>query len=190
MHNPRKYWDQRYRDGRSSGAGSEGAEAEYKAAFISEFIRYWDVHDIIDWGCGDGHVLSLMDLNGAHYTGIDVSPTVITRLSVKYAADEMIRFKLPIMFDREYDLALSLDVLFHLPSDIDYRAYLIDLFDSSDEFVIIYSTDYDMEYAGNHVRRRNFTADIAEWFPSWELKHTTEPLYEGAAQFFVYNRKD
>lgn len=183
------YWEQRYRDGRSSGAGSEGEEGAYKAQFVSGFISFWGINRVIDWGCGDGQVLAQIELNCAEYVGIDVSPTAVSRLGLKYLDDPNMFFSTPSQFHPDPgDLALSMDVLFHLVSPLEYYDYMHDLFRSSEYYVIIYSTDYNEPYTGNHVRRRHFTTDIKRWFPEWQLMYKEEPLYDGAAQFFVYQK--
>jgi hypothetical protein len=39
------------------------------------------------------------------------------------------------------------------------------------------------------VFRREFTPDVAERFPDWELKTIETPLREGLASFFVYMKR-
>lgn len=190
---PKHYWEQRYRLGRSSGAGSEGAEGRYKAAYLSEFIAENDVQSVVDWGCGDGQVLKQADLHGAQYIGIDISPTIIAKMRDKFAKlGPRYLFYTVDAFETgtrtQHDLALSFDVLFHFPDDTDYRQYLTNLFSSSSKFVMIYSTNYDLGRTAKHVYRRTFTTDVAQWFPEWSLSIIEMPLREGAASFFVYEK--
>lgn len=187
---PAGYWERRYRDGRTSGAGSEGDEGAYKAAYLSKFIADHDVNTIVDWGCGDGQVLELVDLHGAYYRGMDISPTIVDRMTVKFP---LLDFSVPTRKGRHvgkpFDLALSFDVLFHFPDEIDYADYLGQLFDSAEKYVMIYSTNYAGGRTSRHVFRREFTPDIAERFPDWELTTVETPLREGLASFFVYEKK-
>jgi cyclopropane fatty-acyl-phospholipid synthase-like methyltransferase len=183
---PAGYWDRRYREGRTSGAGSEGEEGAYKAQYVSEFIRHREVTSVIDWGCGDGQVLELVDLHGALYHGVDCSPTILDRMRRKFPQHS---FSTDEVHQPTADLALSMDVLFHLPADHDYNAYLHDLFKSARRFVIIYATNYAGGRTARHVFRREFTPDIAKRFPDWELTTVETPLREGLASFFVYEKK-
>jgi SAM-dependent methyltransferase len=192
QYTPAGYWDRRYREGRTSGAGSEGDEGSYKAKYVSDFICDHGIKSVIDWGCGDGQVLDLVDLRGADYMGIDVSPTILKRLRKMYG-DRYV-FTTPedatIPGGEWYaDLALSMDVLFHLPDDVDYFGYIDNLFGSAARFVVIYATNYAGGRTARHVFRREFTPDIAERFPDWELTTVETPLREGLASFFVYEKK-
>lgn len=190
---PAGYWDRRYREGRSSGAGSEGNEGQYKADYVSDFIHNRKIKSVIDWGCGDGQVLELIRLEDAQYIGIDVSKTIITRMRKKFAEfGPRYLFHTPDAYETftrtRFDLALSLDVLFHLPDDRDYFSYLEHLFGSAEKYVMIYATNYAGGRTARHVYRRAFTPDIAERFPEWKLATVESPLRGFLASFFVYEK--
>lgn len=185
---PAGYWERRYRDGRTSGAGSEGDEGAYKAAYISDFIAAHEVQRVIDWGCGDGQVLAQIDLHGAKYLGTDVSPTARDLAQSRRPELSFVPPSDIIANGVTADLGLSMDVLFHLPYMNDYLEYLDRLFGTSTAFVVIYSTNYAGGRTAHHVYRREFTPDIAELFPDWELTTVETPLREGLASFFVYEK--
>jgi SAM-dependent methyltransferase len=206
---PAGYWERRYRDGRTSGAGSEGDEGAYKAKYLTDFTHKHGITSVIDWGCGDGQVLELVRFpEGIHYVGVDVSPIVVNRLREKFVSPysfatvdehmtrvENLRLRLQANTPHEitghalvYQLAVSMDVLFHFPDDTDYFSYLLKLFGSADKYVMIYSTNYAGGRTARHVFRREFTPDIAERFPNWELRTVETPLREGLASFFVYEK--
>lgn len=185
---PAGYWERRYRDGRTSGAGSEGDEGQYKADYVSDLIHNRHIESVIDWGCGDGQVLERMRLEGAEYLGVDVSLTIVNRMREKFSEYEFIT-PVPGMNGLTWELGLSMDVLFHLPDDADYFEYLDRLFGHATRFVVIYSTNYAGGRTARHVFRREFTPDIAERFPDWELTTVETPLREGLASFFVYEKK-
>lgn len=186
---PTGYWDRRYREGRTSGAGSEGAEGQYKADYVSDFVHDRNITSVVDWGCGDGQVLELMRLEGASYTGVDVSRTIVDRMSVKFPEHRFVAQDAAVHnWESAYDLALSMDVLFHLPGDADYFGYLDQLFGSATRFVVIYSTNEAIGRTARHVFRRQFTPDIAERFSEWKLTIEEPPLRDGLASFFVYER--
>lgn len=191
---PAGYWERRYRDGRTSGAGSEGDEGAYKAAYVSDFIAEHAVKTIVDWGCGDGQVLTQIELPAdAQYIGVDISPLMVARMrsdqafpGPRYLFHTIDSFSTGTR--TRLELALSMDVLFHFPDDQDYGEYLMRLFQSAEKYVIIYSTDYAGGRTARHVFRREFTPDIAEQFPDWELTIAETPLREGLASFFVYEK--
>lgn len=194
QYTPAGYWDRRYREGRTSGAGSEGDEGAYKAAYVSKFVTDNDVMSILDWGCGDGQVLRKMDLPGLGdpeyvvYTGVDVSPTIVARMRREFPFLEFHAPEDAVNWGFSAELTLSMDVLFHLPDDIDYFGYLDQLFGSSTRFVVIYATNYAGGRTARHVFRREFTPDIAERFPDWKLTTVETSLREGLASFFVYEK--
>lgn len=186
---PAGYWDRRYRDGRTSGAGSEGHEGAYKAAYISAFIAKNNVVTVVDWGCGDGQVLEQIKFpKGTSYTGVDVSQTIVDRMRVKFPAHRFFGPDDEHSYEDAYRMSISMDVLFHLPDDRDYFDYLDHLFNSAVRHVVIYATDTPDGRTARHVFRRKFTVDIAERFLDWELKTAEPPLREGLASFFVYGK--
>lgn len=203
------YWDRRYRDGRSSGAGSEGAEGVYKADYVSKFCAEHDVTSVIDWGVGDGQVLELIQFpRNVAYRGLDVSPTIIKKMHEKFPVHyefetvdnylktitelkKRMQANTPHKIEGhalQYQLALSLDVLFHFPDDDDFARYLSNLFSSTRRYVIIYSTNYDGGRTSRHVMRREFTRDVAVLHPEWKLVKIESPLKNGLASFFVYEK--
>lgn len=191
---PAGYWDRRYREGRTSGAGSEGDEGAYKAQYVSDFIREHDIMSVLDWGCGDGQVFRLMNLptlgdsNYVVYTGVDVSSTILDRMRREFPFREFASPQQAVASGYTAELTLSMDVLFHLPDDGDYFEYLGQLFNSATRYVVIYSTNEPIGRTARHVFRRQFTPDIAERFPEWKLIREEPPLREGLASFFVYER--
>ena len=194
-------WEQRYRLGGNSGQGSYGVLAEFKAKILNQFVEEFDVKSLVEFGCGDGSQLMLA--NYPHYVGLDVSQKAITICNEKFIDDKRKRFFLynPYSFDGKTEqfkaeLALSLDVIYHLVEDHVYSTYLIHLFGAGTKYVIIYATDKDKpgRFYERHVRHRKFTKDIAVRFPSWNLIKKIKnkyPVGEGMAEaspadFFIY----
>lgn len=68
------YWEERYRSGGSSGAGSHNRLAAYKAEVSNEFVTQNAVGIVLEFGVGDGAQLSLAKY--PQYVGVDVSRTV------------------------------------------------------------------------------------------------------------------
>lgn len=161
------YWEMRYRLGGHSGAGSRGTHAEYKAVVLNNFIARHGIGSVIEFGCGDGYQLAMIQCN--EYTGVDVSPTVIRKCKEQFDGSPSKHFLLLEDYDGgKADLSMSLDVIFHLVEDRIYHAYLDRLFAAAEQFVVIYSTSVDMPNTHTpHVRHRDVAADCAMRFPSF-----------------------
>lgn len=179
------YWDRRYARGRTSGAGSEGELAAAKAAHVRNIIDREQVSSIIDWGAGDGHVLGLIRPQ-VPYHGIDVSRIAVTRLQRMFPQHS---FSLATNYrGNRADLALSLDVIFHLVNELDYEVYMQRLFGSAERLVLIHATDHDGGQTSRHVKWRHWTADVAQWFglAGWQLvERPDDPTRLG---FYLYRR--
>ena len=192
------YWDRRYSSGGNSGGGSYGELAEFKAKIINKFVQDNNIQSVIEYGCGDGNQLKLAEY--PRYLGFDVSPTAISLCKRIFAHDATKTFAVMQDYAEETaELALSLDVIYHLVEDQIFNAYMQTLFRSAQRFVIIYSsnTDEQTNRVAAHVRHRNFTAWIDENRPDWEVtQHIPNafPYQDDAsegflADFYFYARR-
>lgn len=180
------YWDRRYRDGRTSGAGSEGESAVRKAATINQLIKNEGVKSVVDWGVGDGTVLSMMSTEVDYY-GIDISRFTIHRLRREWQHEPRRRFALLNEVGAvTADLGLSLDVIFHCVDDLDYELHLRRLFASAKRLVLIHSSDYNGGRTARHVRWRKFTGDVEHIAPGWLLE--SKPDNPRELGFYLYRR--
>ena len=50
-----EYWIRRYEAGKTSGVGSYGKFARYKAKVLNEFVSKHSIESVIEYGCGDGN---------------------------------------------------------------------------------------------------------------------------------------
>ena len=172
----RGYWDDRYRAGATSGAGSYGPMAEFKAEVLNAFVRERGVRSVLEFGCGDGAQLARAEYPA--YVGLDVAPRAVEICARRFAGDASKRFfvysdrfpeDLPPEAGRA-ELSLSLDVLYHLVEESVFDRHLRDLFASADRFVVVYSSDFDRtEPTAPHVRHRRFTTWVGEQAPAWRL---------------------
>lgn len=191
------YWENRYKQGGDSGAGSYNLLAEYKASVINQFLRDKEIKSVIEWGCGDGNQLSL--INYPEYLGFDVSPTGLDICKEKFKTDTTKSFKHVAQYEEERsDLAISLDVIYHLVEQQVYLTHLSSLFRSSTKWVLIFSSDHtENDGLAEHVKHRKFTLDIEEFHPDWELvkvwdnPHPFNGDYKTGttATFHLYERK-
>jgi len=190
------YWEERYRKGGNSGAGSYNELAAYKADFINNFIRANGLTRLFDFGSGDGNQAVYLQIE--NYLGVDVSKTAVAMCRDKFKADAKKKFVIynPESFKGELaafkpQLSISMDVLYHLVEDEVFARYMADLFGTAGEHVIIYASNFDCKEKSLHHRDRNFTPYVERTFPKWTLVKTeTNPHREKSiADFFVYSKK-
>ena len=89
------------------------------------------------------------------------------------------------------DLAISLDVIYHLTEDEIFETYLTHLFAAATRFVIIYATNLEISGTAPHVRHRRFTPWVDSHCASWRLLNVKEGPNSsglGRADFFSYMR--
>lgn len=196
--NSHHYWEQRYQSDKDSGAGSYGRLADFKAEVLNHFVKNNDIASVIEYGCGDGHQLSLAKYPS--YIGFDVSEKALEMCKSLFKADTSKSFY--SMFDKDYrhlkaDLVLSLDVIYHLIEDTVFDSYMQRLFDSSKRYVIIYSSNYD-KVLTPHVKCRKFTDWIEshnsttwrqiDYIPNRYPFDESDPNHTSMADFYIYER--
>jgi hypothetical protein len=190
-----KYWERRYEEGAHSGAGSYGLLAEFKADVLNAFVARHDVDTVIEFGCGDGN--QLRQAKYKSYRGYDVSNTAIRKCKELFQTDEHKSFYLMSEYNGEKsDLSISLDVVYHLVEDVVFNQYMRTLFEASNAYVIIYSSNSESNdgYISEHVRHRKFTNWIERHLANWRLVDHVPNLYpydaesqEGSfADFFIF----
>jgi SAM-dependent methyltransferase len=189
LRSSRQYWIERYSHGGNSGFGSLYKFAEFKANVLNKFVNEHAVATVIEYGCGDGNQLSLAHY--PRYTGFDISPLAISLCRNNFKNDKSKTFKLMHEYWGETaQLALSLDVVYHLIEDDVFHDYMKRLFDSSEKYVIIYSTNIDKQqvFQAKHVRHRRFTDWINENRPQWSLQQRIPGVYSGKVSndFFIF----
>lgn len=199
----RKYWDTRYAAGGTSGLGSYGEVAEFKARILNDFVKKYDVKTVIEFGCGDGNQLSLADYPS--YIGLDISKSAIRLCIARFKEETNKSFFLydPDLFQDNHglfgsELAVSLDVIYHLVEDEVFYAYMKHLFLASQKFVIIFSSDTEANpvHLAPHVRNRNFSEWIEKNIAGWKFIERIPNIFadkdnlyaHAAADFFIYKK--
>lgn len=191
------FWEQRYSTGGTSGPGSYAHLAEFKAEVLNKFVKENSISKVIEYGCGDGNQLKLADYPS--YLGFDVSSTAVAICRQVFENDATKSFKSTKDYDGETaPLTLSLDVIYHLVEDEVFESYMHRLFDSSERFVIIYSSNTDVNPRGlaPHVRHRNFTTWVEAHQPNWTLNKFIPNRYplkddqkkESFADFYIFEK--
>jgi SAM-dependent methyltransferase len=194
------YWEQRYEAGSDSGRGSYGKSARFKAKTLNEFVTRYEIASVIEFGCGDGNQLALAEY--PTYIGYDVSDNAVARCRARFSHDPTKVFHSLADYGGERaDLAISLDVIYHLVEDDVFAAHIRTLFGAAERFVIIYSTNAEIGQPSErtHVRHRHFTDFVAECAAGWQLRQEIGNSHRHtrntggspwSADFFVFGRSD
>jgi SAM-dependent methyltransferase len=186
------YWENRYKSGGDSGFGSYGNPAKEKANYINNTLRSFEIKSVIDFGCGDGNQLGLLELGNCSYLGIDIACASIQICEKKYT-DSNLNFMYVVDFDSlnlpSCDLALSMDVIYHLTDNDTYFSYLDKLFETA-KYVLIYSMDFDDPGWNGHSRPRKFSQDVSLRYPNFGLidKTNSADLEQKYMQYFLYKK--
>lgn len=186
------YWDNRYKNGGTSGFGSYGRPAIDKARYINRIIEIFEVASVVDLGCGDGNQLGLLELDRSSYIGLDASGTAIEICKQQYKEPNLTFFHVvdfELLDLPASDLALSMDVIYHLTDDRTYFLYLDKLF-SSAKRVLIYSMDFNDPNWNGHSRPRKFSEDISLRYPNYKLIDKTDNSdpEQVDMKFFLYEQ--
>jgi hypothetical protein len=193
--NSADYWERRYERGGNSGAGSYNRLARFKAEILNEFVKREGVRSVVELGSGDGAQLALASYPS--YVGIDISPTAVEMCRKRYPHHRFFHTS-EVPADLTCDLAMSLDVIYHLVEDDTFDRYMRQLFDSAGRFVAIYSSNEDKPGPASHVRHRRFTDWIAlnranfgrrEHIPNPYPFDPADPDHSSFADFHFFERE-
>lgn len=196
------YWQERYASGGRSGSGSYGHLAEFKAATINQFVWSHGVERVVEFGCGDGNQLGLARY--PRYLGLDVAQTAVDLCRSKFSGDSTKAFE---VYDpaRELaapvgcaDLAISLDVIYHLVEDRVYRRYIDDLRAATTRYLIVYSTNRRSLFwrRDRHVLHRRFVPDLVAdgefemigYIRNPHRRRTWQHRKRSKSDFFIFER--
>ena len=191
MLNSKKYWIERYKKGGDSGYGSYGKFCIFKNKILNNFVNEKNIQSVIELGCGDGN--QLINSNYPKYIGYDISIDAINLCKSLFKNDNTKSFHLleKKTIIPKAELTLSIDVLYHILEEDTYKNYLYNLFNSSEKYVILYSTNNN--YTNNyHIKSRNFTKYCEEKFRNFKLIDKIENIYKevggSGADFYIYEK--
>lgn len=189
MFNSKKYWNDRYVKGHTSGSGSYNNLAQFKGDVINNFIEKNEIKSIVDYGVGDGNQLKLINTDKLIYTGIDVSEFIISKCKEEFKDDKTKRF---IHTDNIYnelkaELVLSCDVIYHLIEDDIYKEYMDNLFSMSNRYVIIYAPNVNYNEA-THVTKREFIEYIFDNYTTFNLVERIKGNI--GCPFYIFQKND
>ena len=145
----RAFWNERYRTlpWLGSGPGSRGIAQQYKASLLKTVLLNNDITSVLDVGCGDlcwlrTDRLSVQDLEGIRYVGLDISEAAVdaNRRSfpeLEFELYDLARDPLPV----HADLVLCFDVLIHQTSREQFTTCLTHLLDGIERHAFVSYTN-------------------------------------------------
>ena len=190
--NSHDYWLRRYRLGGDSGVGSGGASAAYKADYLNTFVMQHGISSMIDLGCGDGRNAVLLSVPS--YLGLDISPRAVALARARCSGQHKRFAVLGTEVPTPADLAISMDVVYHLIEDDVLEGHLSLLSQIATRYILIYGTDHDAVGAP-HVRHRQISNRFLALNAGWSLAHREPNRLYGAdwrtnPHFCVFERKN
>ncbi|MEK3731908.1 MULTISPECIES: class I SAM-dependent methyltransferase [Paenibacillus] len=190
-----EYWDDNYSNGGTSGRGSYGELADFKAEVVNELVERNGVRTVIEFGCGDGNQLSLMKY--PEYLGLDVAASAVQLCTERFKDDPGKRF---MQYDprtfadgklSKFDMVVCLDVLYHITDDEDFEATLRHIFDSSSDLVVLYTrlTTGKEAHVVDTIKDRDIFGHLRK-FPDFSIEAIVPQRYrDQSSSDFIIMRK-
>jgi SAM-dependent methyltransferase len=189
-----EFWNLHYRAHGTSGPGSRGDAARFKASEMNRIVATNAIQTVVEFGCGDGYQLGLLSI--PRYVGLDVSPRAVQLCIEQFRHDNTKSF---LRYDPyswqdnlrviHADMSLSMDVILHLVEDEIFHKYMMDLFGAADHLVAIYSSNVAASEA-QFTQHRHFTDWVSTHQPGWRMtEHVPNPDGSGT-DFYLYRRVD
>ena len=151
-----QYWDQRYIDDGTSGAGSIGDYRNFKWGIIDRYVPF--LQSVVDVGCGDISFWERRDC--IDYTGIDISRTIIKRNRILRPDWEFLQSNAETRIEKlSKSTVFCFDMLFHIMNDKTYLKVLENLIAYSRNHIFIY-TWINNPFRKTRLLKRLFTAVI------------------------------
>ncbi len=162
--NYQAYWDERYAKGQTSGTGSYGVNADFKAIVINRVIKEYSCEDMVEFGCGDANQMTLF--TPIPYIGYDIAPTIIQKNKQKHASLKHAVFENMDMtkdFTSIRDLSICVDVLFHLTIEDDWDILIDHVCKAAKKCIVITTNTEEIQ---------------SEYFPHVNFKRRIMPVLD------------
>lgn len=137
---PQEFWDRRLSEQFDlRGTGETGLSLAYNEAcytlrreVLDRALREVRVDPrsrrILDVGCGSGFWTDYYLQRGAIYTGVDISPVSIERLSKKYPQSRFILSDVSeVALEERYDAVNAFDVLYHITDEARWETAVLNI---------------------------------------------------------------
>lgn len=144
-----QYWVTENSEGESlSGDGSRLQNTELIRSAITNILREFKIHKMLDASCGDWNWMKEIASFLPQYTGLDIASYVIERNkkyeceNIKFINEASLSF-LKKAGDKEYDLILIRHTLEHLPTS--YNIQLLNEVKRTTKYALITSTAHETD---------------------------------------------
>ncbi len=192
----KSYWENNYQTGGTSGSGSYGVLAEFKASVINAYLEEKGITTVMEFGCGDGNQLSYMAYK--EYLGLDIAKSAIDLCKAQYGADEhksFLWYQPGYLMNKSFitaELVVCLDVLYHIVEDGDFIQTLDDIFSCAGTAVILYTKIAEADNDTNVVTIKD--RDIFKYlekYQEFKVKEIIPQKHPGisSADFIILERK-
>lgn len=103
----------------SSGSGSTLENTVTYRDFLQDFLNVYDIHSVVDAGCGDWGHSHAINWDGIEYKGYDVVKVILERVRGRYSAPNINFIHGDILWTDlpKADLLICKDVLEHLSNE-------------------------------------------------------------------------
>lgn len=127
-----------------SGEGSSLSSTEKVRGELQKLLRVFDVHSIVDLGCGDFNWMQHLDFSNKKYIGFDVVESMISYNVEKYSSENISFERADLIHNKigKYDLVILRDVLVHLTME-DIFYVLKNILESESEYLLTTSFTND-----------------------------------------------
>jgi len=189
MYYERAYWNNEYKQGNGSGPGSTGHMLQHKIDFLNKFIEEHKVSAIIDFGCGDGELMSKLKITDPNYLGIDISIESIKLCKGKRPLSDIIQSAFPdadINFRLNAHTVICIDVLFHILDIEELKLTLCKIWESADKYIIFYTFNQPRERDREWVKSRCVTQLIEEMNLHYSSMHKYPGHESTKALWLIY----
>ena len=167
------YWQKRYMQGGTSGQGSYGESAQWKAKIVNSVVQRHEIVSVLEFGCGDGNQLSLYDFKT--YTGLDVSAEAVKKCQKIYS--DVAGFEFHQLSPGQqtiipnHDLVICIEVLMHITDESDFVWTLDSLFSNGARFVLICTPMllHPGVRLGPHEKHRNMTYYFLKYIDKYDI---------------------
>ena len=166
-----------------SGPGSQPQNIAKYVKFLNSFIRENKIKSILDVGCGDWQLMSMIDLSGVRYKGIDVSPIATSFAKSKAPLGTDISTSSIEDIQESFDLVHIKDVLQHLEFSECRRILEIISTRHKSALIVNEHPSASNDIQNGQFRPLNITAEPLSWPRSTVIKVFTTPLFRKSVTY-------
>jgi len=166
-----------------SGPGSHPSNTAKYVKFLNSFIRENSIKSILDIGCGDWQLMSMVDLSGVRYKGIDISLVATSLARSKAPACADISNENIENITESFDLVHIKDVLQHLEFSECRRILEIISSRHKSALVVNEHPPASNDIKNGQYRPLSIVAEPLSWPRATVIKVFTNPLFRKSVTY-------